>query len=278
MDYQEFSDRFDVLYNNITSNQAPGLTEYEKSLFLTKGQDEILKNYFNPKGNKYDEGFDGNRKRQIDFSSLIYVDETDSSGLNEPNYDPRTSSQGAVSVYLPDDPAVWFIINERVKVTRAGVTNPVLLTVKPLSMDEYDRLMSKPYKRPLKYQAWRLINSTSQPASGSIRYDSSCDIIAGPNDTITSYSIRYVKRPKPVIVGDLDGLSINGYEFGIWQASNANPQTNPPKGPAFTNGCELDEIIHEEILQRAVELAKIAWTNTGQDNMQPVLQAGQRSE
>lgn len=42
--------------------------------------------------------------------------------------------------------------------------------------------------------------------------------------------------------------------------------------------CELDPILHEEILQRAVELAKIAWTNTGQDNLQAVMQAGQRSE
>lgn len=36
MTLQEFSDEFDVLYNNITSNQAPGLNEYEKSVFLTK--------------------------------------------------------------------------------------------------------------------------------------------------------------------------------------------------------------------------------------------------
>jgi hypothetical protein len=48
----EFSSEFDVLYNNITSNQAPGLDEYEKSLFLTRAQDEVLKSYFNPKTNK----------------------------------------------------------------------------------------------------------------------------------------------------------------------------------------------------------------------------------
>ena len=32
----EFSNEFDVLYNNIMSNAAPGLNEYEKSVFLTK--------------------------------------------------------------------------------------------------------------------------------------------------------------------------------------------------------------------------------------------------
>lgn len=53
MTITEFSDQFDVLYNNITSNQAPGLNEYEKSLFLTKAEKEIVKNYFtaNSKGN-----------------------------------------------------------------------------------------------------------------------------------------------------------------------------------------------------------------------------------
>lgn len=52
MTNEEFSNEFDVLYNNITSNQAPGLDEYEKSVFLTKAQDEIVKAYFNPKTNK----------------------------------------------------------------------------------------------------------------------------------------------------------------------------------------------------------------------------------
>ena len=52
MELSEFSYEFDVLYNNITSNQAPGLDEYEKSVFLTKAQDEIVKSYFDPRLNK----------------------------------------------------------------------------------------------------------------------------------------------------------------------------------------------------------------------------------
>lgn len=39
---QEFSIEFDILYNNISSNKAPGLNEYEKSVFLTKAQEEIV--------------------------------------------------------------------------------------------------------------------------------------------------------------------------------------------------------------------------------------------
>lgn len=239
----EMDNMFDVLYNNITSNQAPGLNAYEKSVFLTKAQDEILKNYFNPKskGNTTQDGFDGNAKRQVDFSMLTTV-ETKSSGFESPLFDTRENTK---SVGLPSK--LMFAINEVVEVTRD--TNKVILQVIPIKFDEYSRLMCKPYKRPLKYQAWRLTNNDAV---------NKADIIVGPSDTLTKYTIRYVRRPNPIIVSNLDGLTIEG------------------KGD--TLACELDPILHEEIVQRAVELAKVAWTNTGQDNLQAVMQAGQRSE
>ena len=67
MTNQEFSNEFDILYNNVTSNQAPGLDEYEKSVFLTKAQDQIIKDYFDPRSNKVQSGFDESQRRQIDF-------------------------------------------------------------------------------------------------------------------------------------------------------------------------------------------------------------------
>jgi len=36
MTTNEMSSEFDILYNQINSNQAPGVDEYEKSVFLTK--------------------------------------------------------------------------------------------------------------------------------------------------------------------------------------------------------------------------------------------------
>ena len=77
MTLSEFSKEFDILYNNIMSNQAPGLSEWEKSVFLTNAQLEILKNYFNPAGNKYQQGFDDSSKRQIDFSNVIETKKLD---------------------------------------------------------------------------------------------------------------------------------------------------------------------------------------------------------
>lgn len=245
MSVEEMDNMFDVLYNNITSNQAPGLNAYEKSVFLTKGQDEVLKNYFNAKskGNITQDGFDANQKRQIDFSMLTTV-ETKDSGFDSPLFDLRSNTK---SVALPTK--LMMAINEMVEVTRGASEKKVVLQVIPIKFDEYSRLMSKPYKRPLKYQAWRLINSDTA---------NKADIVVGPSDTINKYSIRYIRRPTPIIVSNLDDLTIEGESDAC--------------------DCELDPILHEEILQRAVELAKAAWTATGQDNIQPVLQAGQRSE
>ena len=308
MSVEEMDNMFDVLYNNITSNQAPGLNAYEKSVFLTKGQDETLKNYFNPKskGNNTQEGFDGSAKRQVDFSMLttvattsttsysyslvagksdkdgrpvysklsvlnfipkstysyteaydsdgnvlkdtmgnaLYIrnEGTDISGFNTPLFDMRENTK---SITLPTK--LMYAINEMVEVNRNN--KKTLLQVVPVKFDEYSRLMCKPYKRPLKYQAWRLTNNDVV---------NKADIVVGPSDTLIKYTIRYVRRPNPIIVSNLDGLTIEGKDTAT--------------------ECELDPILHEEILQRAVELAKIAWTNTGQDNLQAVMQAGQRSE
>lgn len=240
----ELSDQFDVLYNNITSNQAPGLSEYEKSVFLTKGQDEIVKNYFTPnsKGNNIGQGFDDSAKRQADFSTLMKTSNCTAATAGT-KIDARSSAYT-----FPSD--VFIVVNEVIT-----TTSNKYLQVIPLRFDEYIRLMSKPFKRPLKNQAWRLLNSGTVNGSESTKI---AEIVTNIGDDVKNYSIRYIKHPKPIILADLDGLTIGGY--------------------SSVTECEVDPVLHEDILQRAVELAKVAWTSTGQDNAQIALQAGQRSE
>ena len=238
MDHTEFSNGFEVLYNNIMSNAAPGINEYEKSVLLTKAQDEVLKNYFNPKGNKYQEGFDGSAKRQIDFSGLISIKE--GTLLNgQAGFDFRAK------IYrMPED--VFLIINETLT-TDTGVKQVV-----PISFDEYSRLMSRPYKEPLKYQAWRLVTE------GSGSDNIIVELIPHSGETVSKYTIRYVRRPKPIVLVDLAS------EYGDVSIN----------GVSTISECELNPLIHEEILQRAVEMAKIVYTGDANG----LLQSGQRSE
>jgi hypothetical protein len=244
MTTQEFSSEFDILYNNIMSNAAPGLDEYEKSVFLTKAQEEILKNYFNPKGNKYQEGFDDNEKRQIDFSSLVTV-------ITIPSY---SNSQyikiddRSLLFLMPND--MLFALNEVCEITENNINR--LVNVVPISFIEYSRLISKPYKRPLKNQCWRLISSSSEKNRVFELILPFGSIVPG------SYRIRYISRPAPIILVDLSteypGLSINGI--------------------TSVTECELDSSIHYEILQRAVELAKSTYTG----DLRTMVELGQRSE
>lgn len=300
----EFSNEFDVLYNSITSNQAPGLDEYEKSVFLTKAQDEIVKSYFNPRSNKTQEGFDGNEKRQIDFSmimrSAVYdevdfcrgfagdgsenitltsipevrkalvtegdmsilldyyiIDETKLKVIQR-TYNEYETKLYTVSPFLDSffdmrdntrsvvlDNDILMFINEYVEAKRNG-ESIARLTVLPINYVEYSRLMSKPYKRPLKNQAWRLLDNSDGHKKA--------EIVIGPNDTISRYVIRYVKRPRAIRLIDFDDVTLDGDKT--------------------EQSCELDPILHPEILQRAVELAKASYTG----DLQSQIALGQASQ
>lgn len=256
MTLTEFSNEFDILYNNITSNQAPGLDEYEKSVFLTKAQYEILKNYFNPKGNKYAEGFDQSAKRQIDFSNItVYKSLGKTTEVESVHF-----SKNSTRFQFPSDAVS--ILNETILVVRDEKEIP--LTVVPISVGEYNRVMSKPYHYPLKSQAWRLLVSNNK---------SCAEIITGPNDDLStaSYIIRYIKKPLPIILEPLTGnLSIEGY-VGTDSSGKAVLAGNTAMSGINS---ELDSELHPEILQRAIELAKAAYIG----NINTQLQIGQRSE
>lgn len=245
MTIQEFSDEFDVLYNNIMSNQAPGLDEYEKSVFLTKAQDEILKNYFNPKGNKYQEGFDDSQKRQIDFSKLTRT--TNSIGISLTNDSFFKAVKGAYEVMWPTTDPVFIVIQEAIDIKEGDTGKTKRLQVVPIKVEEYQRLCNRPYKQPLKNQAWRIISNSNEIV-----------VIIGHNNTIESngYHLRYLKLPNPIILEKLEGTGLS------------------IRGKTDVTNCELDEEVHQEILQRAVELAKIAYTGDATS----ISQAGLRSE
>ena len=259
MNYLEMSNEFDVLYNNIMSNQAPGIDEYEKSLFLTKAQDEILKGYFNQRGNKYMQGYDGSEIRQIDFSSITRTAslQYQPSVADANKFDPRSK------VYaFPQD--CYIIVNEQVIetsnttkvadnqgdsiVTPSPQTIYTQYTVLPITYTQYATQMSKPYKYPPKHIVWRLITSYNE--SGQYSY---CEIIGRFDKTYNQatapeYRMRYIKKPNPIILVNLtNGLKIEG-ESSIMS-------------------CELPEELHHDIVQRAVELAAATYNPQAAQNL-----------
>lgn len=229
MTTKEFSLEFDILYNNIMSGQAPGINEYEKSVFLTKAQDQLLKNYFNPSGNKYQEGHSDSHKRTIDFSNVI-VSKNNIAGT----VGTGTTYRNTMIYDRPDD-----ILIPRAFILRNDVGEE--LQVVPVKESELTRLFSKPYKEPYKGQAYKLEESTTNKVY---------QIIVGKANINKEMKLfmRYVKVPDPIILTDLaefetelglpaDFLSINGTRT--------------------VTECQLDPAIHNEILDRAVNIAKV---------------------
>lgn len=223
----ELLNEFNVLYNSITSNQAPGLDDYEISVFLTKAQNELVRDYFDPRKNKVQEGFDGSEKRQIDFSMIMSSVTYSKDALKESIFDKRKESR---SVEIADD--VMMLVNEYVIVNRDNKEER--LVVIPITYTQYSMFMSKPYKRPIKNQAWRLLDNSNNKKAA--------DLIVGPFDEIKEYVIRYVRRPRAIILRDFTGEDVS-FDGGI--------QTEQT--------CELDKSLLPELVQRAVELAKAAY-------------------
>lgn len=155
-----------------------------------------------------------------------------------------------------DDPEYWTINSEATQYeTEPIVTDHEAVSavktkkdfvIVPISYKEYDREMSKPYAQPLKKQAWRLfqnsavgfdINSELIPRFNIVQSVADDDHAGDTKgDVVFIYKIRYVKRPRPIILESLpNGLEIDG-------ESNESD-------------CELNPIVHMDILNKAVELA-----------------------
>lgn len=242
MTTQEFSNTFDTLLNSYASKAVFGdqashqeivLDEYEKSVLLTQAQDIIVKQYFERTNSNL--GFDESERRQMDFSSLITVANTAVGSSTSGNF----GDGWVVTTPVADSTHILFILNERLILTKANSPTKNFVVV-PINYHEYDRQMSKPFAQPLKKQAWRLIQDDASDATEGTKVeiiptDAAKDLVS--DGYSASYKIRYVRRPTPIVLVNLEnsGLSVDGVD-------------------AVTE-CELNPILHIDILNKAVELA-----------------------
>lgn len=219
MTIEEMSNQFDVHYNNITSNQAPGLDEYEKSVFLTKAQNELVKAYFSPALNKTQNGFDDSPIRQADFSTII--SNCTLSKIINPTNPLKCFDKRAIAYELPAD--LFISLNEQLFSGLAPYTVPY--TVVPITFIDYNRLMSKPYKYPLKYQAWRMITK---------------NLIVDSVDIVKKYiTIGEQKDQYSITIASNCGKKIR---FSVMVVSkNSNSGTpKPPKIREYTDSVTID--------------------------------------
>lgn len=237
MTITDFSVEFDLLYNNALSNSAPEMNLYEKSLFLTQAQEEIIKDAYSnkSKGTSF-ESSEVIRKR---LEELAIPKVSSYNGTLNNSLDGIKISNNSKFFKIEDD--AWYIVYERLN------TSISQLYVVPTALDQYSILEDNPFKKPNADRAWRLnVKNTATT-------DKVVEIIT--TQTPTSYAYRYLKEPEPIVLANFDdeypgaNLSINGVNT--------------------ENNCKLNSEVHRIILKRAVELATMAYKeNTLVNNVQ----------
>ena len=224
MTIEEFSNEFDVLLNSYAANNPFGigqgltqLDEYEKSVLLTEAQESIVRDLYNGKltGN----GFESTEEQRRNLDSLVNTLELTSKGISKPKM-----SDNSKFFQLPSD--VWFITYESVLLSdeSLGCKNNTIADVIPIRQDEYHNIKNNPFRGPSDKRV--------------IRIDTGSSVIELISKyTIQSYFIKYLSKPKPIILQDItdENLSINGETKRM--------------------GCELNTVLHRTILERAVALA-----------------------
>lgn len=227
MTTEEFSNAFDTLLNSYNSNPIYGaevksdivIDEYEKSLFLTKAQEEIVIELYTGK-NVFNEGFEKTEEIRRYLSELIntavITEKQNNIGL----------SDKSVFFKLPSD--VMFITNESVKLEDTNLKcNIENVAVIPVRQDDYHSIINNPFRGPNSKRVLRL----------DIK-NNIVELLSKYN--ISQYIVRYLAKPTPIILTDLDDITID----------NKNTITE----------CGLNPALHRSILERAVRLALISKT------------------
>lgn len=232
MTTEEFSNEFDVLVQSYSTQIKMGdtdpiaFTEYEKSVFLTKSQEELIIQFYNGK-NPYSDSFEKTEEIRRYLNDLVQT------SILSRYSDEQALSEGFVKVSknsflfkLPEN--LWFITYESVALDDSNITCVGLdyIQVVPITQDEFHRVRNNPFRGASQKRVLRL------DAGNNI-----VELISKYN--IDKYIVRYLYKPKPIVVDDLpQNLSLNGI----------NNRTE----------CELNPALHRQILDRAVRLALIS--------------------
>ena len=216
MDVQELSNLFDTLLQPYITKDVSGeqntlaFDEYEKSIFLTKAQEQIVLELYQEL-----EQSEENRKylsNLIKTGNYVPIGEQDETLIN--------NTFKSYKVEIED--SVLFMIYEQCTLSdENNCINGRIVSVVPTIHDDLDKVLKNPFKSPNNRKVIRL------------DFDNKIELISKYN--VSNYKVRYLKKPNPIILVKLEDLNIDKKQ------EVSNGETNP--------------ILHERIVQRAVQLA-----------------------
>ena len=216
MNIQEFSNSFDTLLQPYIAKESfseqnnLAFDEYEKSIFLTKAQEQIVLELYQEL--EQSEEVRKYLSNLIKTDNYVPVGEQDETLIN--------NNFKSYKVEINND--ILFMIYEQCTLSdENNCINNKIVSVVPTIHDDLDKVLKNPFKSPNSRKVIRL------------DFDNKIELISKYN--ISNYKVRYLKKPNPIILVKLEDLNIDKKQ------EVSNGETNP--------------ILHERIVQRAVQLA-----------------------
>lgn len=231
MTTSEFSNKFDVLLNsyylspefgNTYPRFNPTLDEYEKSVFLTEAEKDIFISLYTG-ADITNGGFEVTEENRRYLDALVET----KTYYPIPDYSDDDTINDNSSIFKIDDEALAFITLEQAFYdTEDECLSNFRAKVYPVTQDEYARVKDNPFRGPTKYKVLRLdINHNT------------VELIPAKGYKISKYLVRYLRKPKPIILIDLTATDLS--------IDQIQEETE----------CEMNDMLHDAILRRAVALA-----------------------
>lgn len=195
MTNKEFDTQFDIFYNNIASNAAPSVTSYEKSVFLTQAQRDIIIGLYN--GREIPGiSFESTEEARKYLSNLVKVYEVDIDNIN-------------TLIELPNK--LWFITLEESIFNDDSYEclKGNIMEVVPARQDNLYSLLDNPFKGPSERRVLRV------DINGKIKLYSKYKI--------SKYIVTYVEQPSPIILENLSDYDLSIEGISTESESNINP-------------------------------------------------------
>ena len=171
MTLEELSNEFDVIVNSYDNSQSLVFNEYEKSIYLTKAQEYIIKDLYR--------NYEGTEELNSYLKTLI----------KDKTYTIEDSTN--IELDYPDN--FLYILKEYANINTTCKSNN-RVDVLPITQDEYNEIVGNPF-RGSKSKVLRL-------EENKIKLITDLPII--------SYTMTYLSNPSPIILIDLpNGLTIN---------------------------------------------------------------------
>ena len=171
MTLEELSNEFDVIVNSYDNSQSLVFNEYEKSIYLTKAQEYIIKELYR--------NYEGTEELNSYLKTLI----------KDKTYTIENSTN--IELDYPDN--FLYILKEYANINTTCKSNN-RVDVLPITQDEYNEVVENPF-RGSKSKVLRL-------EENKIKLITDLPII--------SYTMTYLSNPSPIILIDLpNGLTIN---------------------------------------------------------------------